>query len=123
MTIKYMEEYRDLEISRNITKRIMSVSRKPARLMEVCGTHTMSLFRNGIRTMLPASISLLSGPGCPDVNFQIIQAKEAYALDIPVFIRLNNDGFSLSGIHDRPRARFRFLNYKIPPARVDVNIF
>jgi hydrogenase expression/formation protein HypD len=33
--------------------------------MEVCGTHTVSIFRSGIRTMLPETISLLSGPGCP----------------------------------------------------------
>ncbi|MBU4185733.1 MAG: hydrogenase formation protein HypD [Proteobacteria bacterium] len=33
--------------------------------MEVCGTHTMSIFRSGIRTLLPDTISLLSGPGCP----------------------------------------------------------
>ncbi len=33
--------------------------------MEVCGTHTMSIFRSGIRGLLPDTISLLSGPGCP----------------------------------------------------------
>ena len=33
--------------------------------MEVCGTHTMAIFRHGIRAMLPAHIELLSGPGCP----------------------------------------------------------
>lgn len=34
-------------------------------IMEVCGTHTVSLFRSGIRSMLPANIRLISGPGCP----------------------------------------------------------
>jgi len=34
-------------------------------IMEVCGTHTVSIFRNGIRSMLPERIKLLSGPGCP----------------------------------------------------------
>lgn len=33
--------------------------------MEVCGTHTMSIFRSGIRGLLPDTVSLLSGPGCP----------------------------------------------------------
>jgi hydrogenase expression/formation protein HypD len=33
--------------------------------MEVCGTHTVSIFRSGIRSLLPETISLLSGPGCP----------------------------------------------------------
>jgi hydrogenase expression/formation protein HypD len=34
-------------------------------IMEVCGTHTVALFRNGIRSTLPKQIKLLSGPGCP----------------------------------------------------------
>ncbi|MCK5195107.1 MAG: hydrogenase formation protein HypD, partial [Desulfobulbaceae bacterium] len=65
MTIKHLEEYRDPEISRNIVKRIKAASQKQIRLMEVCGTHTMSIFRSGIRGLLPATVSLLSGPGCP----------------------------------------------------------
>lgn len=35
------------------------------RIMEVCGTHTMSIFRHGLRSSLPKNIKLLSGPGCP----------------------------------------------------------
>jgi hydrogenase expression/formation protein HypD len=65
MTIKHMEEYRDSEIARKILGRIQGLSRKEIRLMEVCGTHTTSIFRSGIRSALPQSISLLSGPGCP----------------------------------------------------------
>lgn len=34
-------------------------------IMEVCGTHTVSIFRNGIRSILPENLRLLSGPGCP----------------------------------------------------------
>ena len=35
------------------------------RLMEVCGTHTMAIAKSGLRSMLPANVKLLSGPGCP----------------------------------------------------------
>ena len=35
------------------------------RLMEVCGTHTMSIAKNGIKSMLPEGVELISGPGCP----------------------------------------------------------
>jgi len=42
-----------------------TISRRPIRLMEICGTHTVSIFRSGIRSLLPKTISLLSGPGCP----------------------------------------------------------
>ncbi len=65
MPIKHLEEYRDPEISRKIIERIKAASQKQIRLMEVCGTHTMSIFRSGIRGLLPATVSLLSGPGCP----------------------------------------------------------
>jgi hydrogenase expression/formation protein HypD len=34
-------------------------------IMEVCGTHTVAIFRNGIKSILPRKIKLLSGPGCP----------------------------------------------------------
>ena len=35
------------------------------RFMEVCGTHTVSIFRSGLRSLLPAGVEHLSGPGCP----------------------------------------------------------
>ncbi len=34
-------------------------------IMEVCGTHTMSIARSGLRSMLPRNLRLVSGPGCP----------------------------------------------------------
>lgn len=65
MGIKYVEEYRDGVLARELIKKIQTVSKKELRLMEVCGTHTMSIFRHGIRSVLPKGITLLSGPGCP----------------------------------------------------------
>ncbi len=44
---------------------MMKRIKRPLRLMEVCGTHTVSIFRHGIRAVLPEEISFLSGPGCP----------------------------------------------------------
>jgi hydrogenase expression/formation protein HypD len=56
--------------------------KKPIKLMEVCGTHTVEIFRHGIRDVIPKSITLLSGPGCPvcvtsvhDVDASIAIAK------------------------------------------------
>lgn len=65
MAIKHAEEYRDPEIAGMLVGKIKNISRKPLRLMEVCGTHTMAIFRHGIRQMIPEHIKLLSGPGCP----------------------------------------------------------
>ena len=65
MPLQHIEEYRDSTIAKKLIEKIHKVSRQPIRLMEVCGTHTVSIFKSGIRSMLPETISLLSGPGCP----------------------------------------------------------
>lgn len=57
--------FRDPVLARRLVAAIRGISRKPVRLMEVCGTHTMSIFKSGIRSLLPETIDLLSGPGCP----------------------------------------------------------
>jgi len=41
------------------------MKRSKIKLMEVCGTHTMAIAKAGIRELLPSSIELISGPGCP----------------------------------------------------------
>ncbi len=65
MSLKYIAEYRDAVLAKGLVQKIRQVSKKELRLMEVCGTHTMSIFRHGIRTVLPEHITLLAGPGCP----------------------------------------------------------
>jgi hydrogenase expression/formation protein HypD len=65
MPLKHLSEYRDKDLARKLIAAIRSESHKPARLMEVCGTHTVSIFRHGIRELLPPAIELISGPGCP----------------------------------------------------------
>ena len=46
---------------------------RDVQFMELCGTHTMSAFRTGLRQLLPANVRLISGPGCPvcvtDANY------------------------------------------------------
>jgi len=63
--MKYIDEYRDGTLAKGLARKIKEVSRKPTRLMEICGTHTMAIFRHGIRSVLPQNIDLISGPGCP----------------------------------------------------------
>lgn len=45
--------------------KLMDTIGKPVKLMEVCGTHTVSIFKHGVRDIIPKNINLLSGPGCP----------------------------------------------------------
>ena len=63
--MKYIDEYRDRELAQRLALKIRTLSKKPIRLMEICGTHTMAIFRHGIRSLIPDHIELVSGPGCP----------------------------------------------------------
>jgi len=65
MALKHLEAYRDAEIAEKLIEKIKAAGTRKIRLMEVCGTHTVSIFRSGIRSVLPETITLLSGPGCP----------------------------------------------------------
>lgn len=54
-------------MSNALVKKIerLAKGKRPLRFMEVCGTHTVSIFRAGIRQILPPNVELVSGPGCP----------------------------------------------------------
>lgn len=53
------------QIAQFLLKEIDRLVDRPIRLMEVCGTHTVAIFRAGIRQLLPEKVELVSGPGCP----------------------------------------------------------
>jgi len=63
--VNLADGFRSREVTAPMVAEIARSLERPVRIMEVCGTHTMSIFRHGIRSLLPEGISLLSGPGCP----------------------------------------------------------
>ena len=63
--MKYIDEYRDKKLVDLLLKQIWETSKSPIRLMEVCGGHTVAIRKFGIPALLPPTIQLLSGPGCP----------------------------------------------------------
>lgn len=63
--MKHLDEYRDKTIVKALTRKLHDLSTRPVRIMEVCGTHTMAIFRNGLRQMMPKTVQFISGPGCP----------------------------------------------------------
>ena len=64
-----MKELRDERIIRHLLKEIGKKARnlpEPVKVMEVCGTHTMTIHKFGLRKLLEdARVDMLSGPGCP----------------------------------------------------------
>ncbi|MDR3568602.1 MAG: hydrogenase formation protein HypD [Syntrophobacteraceae bacterium] len=65
--MKYLDEYRDPQLAKDLIEKLRrrSYSKKQIRLMEICGTHTVAIFRSGLKELLPEQIRLISGPGCP----------------------------------------------------------
>jgi hydrogenase expression/formation protein HypD len=66
--MKFMDEFRDKSLVQNMAANIRRMAGKlssPVNFMEVCGTHTMSIYQYGIRSLLPENVRLVSGPGCP----------------------------------------------------------
>ena len=61
------EKFRRPDGIQRLVKELWDISQEtgPIRLMEICGTHTMAIAKAGLRSLLPPSIQLLSGPGCP----------------------------------------------------------
>ena len=63
--MKFLSEFRDAGLAKGVVSQIHRRSKTPARFMEFCGGHTVTILRYGIRQVLPATIEMLSGPGCP----------------------------------------------------------
>jgi hydrogenase expression/formation protein HypD len=56
------------ELARSLVSEIEAVTARigrTVRIMEVCGTHTVELRKQGIQSLLPRDVALVSGPGCP----------------------------------------------------------
>ena len=75
---------------------LMDCIGRPVRLMEVCGTHTVAIFRHGLRSILPEGINLLSGPGCPVCVTSIQDVDTAIAIS-------GSDGVILATFGDMMR--------------------
>ena len=70
--MKFADEFRDRDKAKALVREIETLAdqieitkTRPLNIMEVCGGHTHSIFRYGLEGMLPPSIELVHGPGCP----------------------------------------------------------
>ena len=60
-----LSQFKDPKLARGLIDSISALAPDEATLMEVCGTHTVAIARNGIRALMPEGTRLASGPGCP----------------------------------------------------------
>ncbi|TET39016.1 MAG: hydrogenase formation protein HypD [Dehalococcoidia bacterium] len=63
--MRFIDEFRNAELARVVIDRIHRRSKRHIRLMEFCGGHTVTILKHGIRQLLPPTVEMLSGPGCP----------------------------------------------------------
>jgi hydrogenase expression/formation protein HypD len=63
--MKYIDEYRDADEARRYADAIARTATRPWNIMEVCGGQTHAIVKFGIDSLLPDTISLIHGPGCP----------------------------------------------------------
>lgn len=79
--IKYITEFRNSKIVKSLAEQLQRLKLKQqVTFMEVCGTHTMSIYRYGIKSLLPETIKLSSGPGCPVCVSEISYIDKAITL-------------------------------------------
>lgn len=70
--MKYVDEFRDPELAKTLLAEIARLlpqieitKDRPLQIMEFCGGHTHTIFRYGLEQLLPKTIELIHGPGCP----------------------------------------------------------
>lgn len=80
--MKYIDEFRDGELAKNIAANITreALPDRSYRLMEFCGGHTHAISRYGLADLLPASVRMIHGPGCPVCVLPIGRVDQAIRL-------------------------------------------
>jgi hydrogenase expression/formation protein HypD len=102
--MKQTDEFRSADLVSALTTKLQQTVTRPIKIMEVCGSHTMSIFHHGIRDLLPVNMQLLSGPGCPvcvtpqgyiDTAIRLAQSKEVILASFGDMLRVPGNHSSL----------------------------
>ena len=79
--MKFVDEYRDPTLATQISAEIEKLTEgRSLKLMEVCGGHTHTIYKHGVEDVLPPTIDLVHGPGCPVCVLPMGRIDDAIAL-------------------------------------------
>ncbi len=79
--MKFVDEYRDPAAARAVVAHIAALGGDDHfKFMEVCGGHTHTIYRHGIEHVLPPSVELVHGPGCPVCVIPMGRVDDAIAV-------------------------------------------
>jgi hydrogenase expression/formation protein HypD len=108
MSLKqFLQDRRMAEPMVQAIHKISSRIPRTVRIMEVCGTHTVSIRRSGVHSLLPENVKLISGPGCPvcvtptsyiDNALRLLQTTPATVVSFGDMLKVpGSDGRNLAG--------------------------
>src|SRR5512147_755575 len=74
--------FRNPEIAQDIAAKIKATTPKTGRIKicHVCGTHEWTITHFGLRSLLPANVEVIAGPGCPVCIVPAAEIDEAVQL-------------------------------------------
>src|SRR3954468_15949662 len=78
--MKYVDEYRDGAAAAQLARAIARTVTRPWTIMEVCGGQTHTIVKYGIDHVLPPSVELVHGPGCPVCVTSLEMIDRAHAI-------------------------------------------
>ncbi len=79
--MKFVDEYRDPAAARTILSHITDLAEGGHyKFMEVCGGHTHTIYKHGIENVLPGTVELVHGPGCPVCVIPMGRVDDAIAV-------------------------------------------
>jgi len=131
-----LKEYKleDKSTVGNLQKEIERIAHKIGReikIMEVCGTHTVSIRKFGIHSLLPKNVRLISGPGCPvcvtptsyiDHALQLVKNKRAVILTFGDMLKVpGSSGESLSAYMGNELVRVIYSPLEILKLRREIS--
>ena len=120
--MKYLDEYRDRDVAQALVCRIAETVTRPWVLMEMCGGQTHSIVRYGLDRLLPSTIELVHGPGCPVcvTSLEMIDRAHAIATQPDVLFTSFGDMLRVPGTHgDLLRLRSRGADVRVVYSPLD----
>lgn len=79
--MRYIDEFREAAPVRALVEEIRRLApARPCQIMEVCGGHTHAIYRHALQELLPPTIELVHGPGCPVCVIPMGRIDDAIAI-------------------------------------------
>lgn len=78
-----LEGFRDAALAKRVVEQINKIAPSyPAKICHVCGTHEWTISHYGLRSLLPESVDVIAGPGCPVCIVPAAEIDEAIKLTL-----------------------------------------